>query len=137
MRNALERQQSRAAWFFVGPALTLIAVFFFVPVLGGLLLSLTDFDLYAVGAPGTFIAVLKAAARPAAFQIIPVLSKMSLDRRGALQTIGRGSRSPRIQTSGGSHGSDVPGPPGLRVPGDGCHSSEMRASSSGDSSKSA
>jgi len=53
MRNALERQQSRAAWLFVGPALTLIAVFFFVPVLGGLLLSLTDFDLYAVGAPGT------------------------------------------------------------------------------------
>ncbi len=53
MRNALERQQSRAAWFFVGPALTLIAVFFFIPVLGGFVLSLTDFDLYAVGAPGT------------------------------------------------------------------------------------
>ncbi len=36
------------AWLFVAPALTLIAVFFVVPVLASLLLSLTDFDIYAV-----------------------------------------------------------------------------------------
>ena len=51
MRPAVERTQRRAAWLFLGPALTLIAVFFFLPVLAGFLLSLTDFDLYAIGAP--------------------------------------------------------------------------------------
>ncbi len=41
-----------AAWLFVTPALGLIGLFFAVPVAAGLLLSLTDFDLYAIGAPG-------------------------------------------------------------------------------------
>jgi multiple sugar transport system permease protein len=36
------------AWAFVAPALALIAVFFVVPVLASVLLSLTDFDIYAV-----------------------------------------------------------------------------------------
>ena len=53
MKAALERQQARAAAFFYGPALLLIGVFFFVPVLGGLLLSFTDVDIYALGAPET------------------------------------------------------------------------------------
>ena len=39
---------SAAAWFFVAPALLLIGVFFFVPVAASLLLSVTDFDIYAV-----------------------------------------------------------------------------------------
>ncbi len=43
------RTQSRAAWWFLAPALGLIAVFFAVPVVVGLFLSLTDFDLYAIG----------------------------------------------------------------------------------------
>jgi multiple sugar transport system permease protein len=46
---AAGRPQSRAAWVFVGPALALIAVLFFLPVLAGLLLALTDFDIYAIG----------------------------------------------------------------------------------------
>jgi multiple sugar transport system permease protein len=37
-----------AGWAFVAPALVLIAVFFVVPVVASLLLSLTDFDIYAV-----------------------------------------------------------------------------------------
>jgi multiple sugar transport system permease protein len=36
------------AYLFVAPALTAIAVFFFVPVLASVLLSFTDFDIYAV-----------------------------------------------------------------------------------------
>ena len=36
------------AWCFVAPALLVIAVFFFVPVLAALALSFTDFDLYAL-----------------------------------------------------------------------------------------
>ena len=52
MKSALDRQQQRVAWIFVGPALGLIAVFFVLPVVSGLLLSLTDFDIYAVGQPG-------------------------------------------------------------------------------------
>ena len=47
----LERQQARAAWLFITPALALIGVFFFLPVLAGFLLSLTDFDIYAIGSP--------------------------------------------------------------------------------------
>ena len=45
--------QDRAGWGFVSPALALIAVFFFLPVLGGLALSFTDFDIYAIGRPDT------------------------------------------------------------------------------------
>ena len=37
-----------AAWAFVGPALMVIAVFFFLPVLAGFALSFTDFDIYAL-----------------------------------------------------------------------------------------
>jgi multiple sugar transport system permease protein len=51
--SALERYQARTALWFVAPALILFGVFFVVPVLAGLLLSLTDFDLYAIGTPST------------------------------------------------------------------------------------
>ena len=37
-----------AAWLFLAPALALIGVFFFLPVAAALVLSLTDFDIYAV-----------------------------------------------------------------------------------------
>jgi multiple sugar transport system permease protein len=39
---------SAAAWVFVAPALVLIGVFFFLPVAASLVLSVTDFDIYAV-----------------------------------------------------------------------------------------
>lgn len=51
MRSALERRQEHTAWIFVAPALTLFAVFFLLPVGAGFLLSLTDFDIYAIGQP--------------------------------------------------------------------------------------
>ena len=50
---SLERRKARAAWWFLAPALALLAVFFVVPVGAGLLLSLTDFDVYAIGNPRT------------------------------------------------------------------------------------
>jgi multiple sugar transport system permease protein len=37
-----------AAWLFLAPALLVLGVFFLLPVLAGLGLSLTDFDLYAL-----------------------------------------------------------------------------------------
>ncbi|MFZ5637183.1 MAG: carbohydrate ABC transporter permease [Pseudomonadota bacterium] len=40
--------RSLAAWTFVGPALIVLGVFFGLPVLAALLLSLSDFDLYAL-----------------------------------------------------------------------------------------
>ena len=49
MKNSIERRQASAGRLFVLPALALIAVFFFVPVIVGLVLSLTDFDIYAIG----------------------------------------------------------------------------------------
>ena len=39
---------SRAAWAFAMPALAVIGLFFVLPVAAGLVLSLTDFDLYAL-----------------------------------------------------------------------------------------
>ncbi|UCE02995.1 MAG: sugar ABC transporter permease [Candidatus Latescibacterota bacterium] len=53
MRAAFERQQARAALWFLAPAIGLMAFFFFIPILAGLLLSLTDFDIYAIGSPET------------------------------------------------------------------------------------
>ena len=37
-----------AAWLFVAPALLVIGVFFFLPVLAALAMSFTDFDIYAL-----------------------------------------------------------------------------------------
>jgi multiple sugar transport system permease protein len=41
-------RRSITAWWFVAPALLVIAVFFVLPVLAALLLSFTDFDIYAL-----------------------------------------------------------------------------------------
>lgn len=43
------KSEARAALLFLTPAMTLITLFFFLPVLGGFVLSLTDFDLYSIG----------------------------------------------------------------------------------------
>src|SRR5690606_14263603 len=40
--------RSLAGWMFAGPALLVIGLFFGLPVLSALALSLTDFDLYAL-----------------------------------------------------------------------------------------
>ncbi|MDQ6646672.1 MAG: sugar ABC transporter permease [Pseudomonadota bacterium] len=39
---------SRAAWLFLAPALLVLGLFFLLPVIGALGLSLTDYDLYAL-----------------------------------------------------------------------------------------
>jgi multiple sugar transport system permease protein len=41
--------EARAAILFLAPAMVLLTVFFFVPVIAGFALSLTDFDLYTIG----------------------------------------------------------------------------------------
>jgi multiple sugar transport system permease protein len=38
-----------AAWIFLAPAMAAIAVFFVVPVLSAVVMSFTDFDIYALG----------------------------------------------------------------------------------------
>jgi multiple sugar transport system permease protein len=43
----------KAAWLFLAPALVLIFIFFFLPVLASLVLSVTDFDIYAIANPPT------------------------------------------------------------------------------------
>jgi multiple sugar transport system permease protein len=53
MMPARWSRESRAGWWFTAPAMALIGVFFFLPVAGGLLLSFTDFDVYAIGDPAT------------------------------------------------------------------------------------
>jgi multiple sugar transport system permease protein len=44
----MKRRLDAGIWF-VAPALVLIAAFFFLPVLAALVLSVTDFDIYAIG----------------------------------------------------------------------------------------
>ena len=51
MRRLAGRAEARAAWSLTAPALGLISLFFVVPVIAGLVLSFTDFDIYALGAP--------------------------------------------------------------------------------------
>jgi multiple sugar transport system permease protein len=43
---------STAGWLFAAPALTVIGLFFGLPVIAALALSLTDFDIYALADPG-------------------------------------------------------------------------------------
>ncbi len=53
MRDGTEaRSRVPAAWWFLAPALLVIGAFFLLPVLGSLVLSLTDFDIYAVASYG-------------------------------------------------------------------------------------
>jgi len=42
------RRPSLAGWVFTAPALLVLGLFFGVPVLAALVLSVTDFDLYAL-----------------------------------------------------------------------------------------
>jgi multiple sugar transport system permease protein len=44
-------EQAGAAWAFLAPALVLIGCFFLLPVAASLLLSFTDFDIYAIADP--------------------------------------------------------------------------------------
>ena len=53
VRAPLAGRQARAGLAFALPSVVLILVFFFGPVLYGLWLSLTDFDLYAIGDPSS------------------------------------------------------------------------------------
>jgi multiple sugar transport system permease protein len=41
--------EARAALWFLAPSLSLLLLFFFVPVFAAFLLSITDFDIYALG----------------------------------------------------------------------------------------
>ena len=48
MREAAVRAEARAGWAMTAPALTAIGLFFAVPALASLVLSFTDFDIYAL-----------------------------------------------------------------------------------------
>ena len=48
MREAAVRAEARAGWAMTAPALTAIALFFVVPAIASLILSFTDFDIYAL-----------------------------------------------------------------------------------------
>jgi multiple sugar transport system permease protein len=45
---ATRSENNRAAYLFLAPAMIVIGVFFLLPVLAALVLSITDFDIYAV-----------------------------------------------------------------------------------------
>jgi multiple sugar transport system permease protein len=45
----MKNPEARAAFLFLAPAVVLLSVFFFAPVIAGFALSVTDFDLYSIG----------------------------------------------------------------------------------------
>jgi multiple sugar transport system permease protein len=45
----MKNRESRAALLFLAPAIVILSVFFFAPVVAGFALSVTDFDLYTLG----------------------------------------------------------------------------------------
>ena len=49
--RGLHRGEARAGWLLAAPALLVIAAFFLLPVVAGFALSVTDFDIYAIGDP--------------------------------------------------------------------------------------
>jgi multiple sugar transport system permease protein len=50
-RSDWRRREELTAWSFLAPALAVLALFLFLPILGAWLLSFTDFDLYALADP--------------------------------------------------------------------------------------
>ncbi len=76
MKRELTRSENtRAAWYFVAPALILISIFFLLPVIASLLLSVTDFDIYAIAdaANARFVGLRNYAAlfdNPAFWQAV-------------------------------------------------------------------
>jgi multiple sugar transport system permease protein len=48
MRPPARDDQGRAAWLFLAPALIVLGTTFFLPIVASLVLSFTDFDIYAV-----------------------------------------------------------------------------------------
>ncbi len=48
MRRPARDDQGRAAWLFLAPALMVLGATFFLPIVASLVLSFTDFDIYAV-----------------------------------------------------------------------------------------
>ncbi len=51
-RSRVTEGGGNAGWLFIAPALVLIGLFFLLPVVAALVLSLTDFDIYAIGDAG-------------------------------------------------------------------------------------
>jgi multiple sugar transport system permease protein len=47
-RPPTSRYETRAAWLFLAPGLAAIAIFFVFPIAAALILSFTDFDIYAL-----------------------------------------------------------------------------------------
>jgi multiple sugar transport system permease protein len=45
----MKNNEARAALLFLAPAIIILSVFFFLPVIAGFALSVTDFDLYTLG----------------------------------------------------------------------------------------
>src|SRR4030042_2011303 len=41
--------KTKAAYFFLAPAVSAIFIFFFIPVIAAFLISFTDFDIYTLG----------------------------------------------------------------------------------------
>jgi multiple sugar transport system permease protein len=72
-------EQSGAAWAFLAPALLLLGGFFFLPVAASLLLSFTDFDIYAIADLGNVRAIgLRNYARLLESQLFWVALKNTL-----------------------------------------------------------
>ena len=81
-----------AAWAFVAPALLVIAVFFFLPVLAGFALSFTDFDIYALADLGNlrFVGSCELRRAPANAAVLEGTGQYALLCRRRRAAVDRG-----------------------------------------------
>ncbi len=108
------RRRANPAWLFVAPALAAIALFLFVPVFASLLLSFTDFDIYAVAEPRNlrfvgFANYQTLLAEPLFWQALRNTLYFVVGGRSALgRRLARGGaageRAPRALPAAVSHG---------------------------------
>jgi multiple sugar transport system permease protein len=99
-----------AGWAFAAPALAVIGVFFFAPVLAALIVSLTDFDLYALAdirnlrfvGFGNYWQLLhtpdfwRAVANTAYFVVVGVPLSLAASLAAALLVNARLTRAPAV-----------------------------------------
>jgi multiple sugar transport system permease protein len=99
-----------AAWVFAAPALAVIGMFFFVPVLAAFIVSLTDFDLYALADIGNLRFVgfgnywqllhtpdfWRAVANTAYFVVVGVPLSLAASLATALLVNARLTRAPAL-----------------------------------------
>ena len=103
------RHRVSPAWWFLAPALAAIAVFFFLPVAASVLLSLTDFDIYAIASRANLrvVGIANYARLLARSAVLDCAAQHGVLRRRRRAAVGRrlaGGRAVAVRQAGALQG---------------------------------